>query len=248
MPGRAATRKCRFDGCDQKAVVGLWLCDQHLTARTQCTKIIRRLLEDGSTIEQRCSKVARQGTILCGHHSSKRSVEIQNATRAVLGMRTLAKPFEGDLNPLTAFEGEFRRTYGRILWLEDQIQQLSAEELIWGKTKQEEICATEFSGTNTTYESRVHQWELMLRWERQHFLDLEKLWITAKLDQAKLNMMRDHIAYTYSKAIELARMLGFDPNSDSTREILMRLFASDQNDPKGDHSGDDRRRSIPTAR
>ena len=121
---------------------------------------------------------------------------------------------------------EFRRTYGRILWLEGQIAGFEDEnELIWGKTEEQHVNAAEYPGTNTTYGARIHVYEEMLRWERRHFLELTKVWLRANLDERKLSMMREHISYTYTKIIEAARLLGHDPADPQVRDTLKSLFA-----------------------
>lgn len=234
MPGHAAGRVCRVAGCESLAVKGAWLCTEHLDGRVRCSKMLTEVAADGTEYTRQCKNAAMRGTTTCKRHSGKKSRDVAIRAEAESAMRKFVTPYEGDIDPITMFEVEFRRTFGRITWLEDQIGRLGDGELIFGVTKVEEVRATEFTGTNTTSEARIHQYEEMLRWERKHLLDLEKLWIGAKLDQQKLNLMRDTITYTYTKVIEVARMLGHDPESDETREILARLFA------EGAQRGDDR--------
>lgn len=156
-------------------------------------------------------------------------MEVSQRTAALGAMQRFVQPYTGAIDYVSVFEEEVRRTYGRILWLEEQIAGLEDEkQLVWGITKQESIHASEFSGTNTTYEARINVFEEMLRWERKHMLELEKVWIRANLDEKKLAVMRSHIDYTYSKIIDAAKALGHDPDDPATRDVLMGLFRHQQ--------------------
>ena len=151
--------------------------------------------------------------------------EVSQRTAALTAMQRFVQPFQGELDPITAFESEFRRTVGRILWLEEQIAAFESEQdLIWGKVREEQVNAAEFAGTNKTYEARIHVFEEMLRWERKHFLDMEKVWIGAKLDERRLTLMQSQINYTYGLCVKLALALGHDPADPGTRTIIGRLF------------------------
>lgn len=222
-------RKCKVEGCDRDAVRGAFLCTLHLGEKRRCEGRVREYDERGNIISDRqCKRSAKPGLTVCHDHggSGPKSMEVSMRTAALTTMQRFVRPYSGQLDPVTAFEEEFRRTYGRIKWLEEQIAGLEDEkDLIWGMTRQEEVTATEFAGTNSTYEARIHVYEEMLRWERKHFLDLEKVWIRANLDEKKLQVMRNHIDYTYVKMLEAARALGHDPDNPEVREVLMGLFA-----------------------
>lgn len=240
----ARTKICKIDGCDEPVVPGTFMCLPHSQERRRCEGRVREIDPDTGEVlaERRCKKAARPGLTVCRWHggSGPRSEAASSRTAALSAMQRFVKPYEGDLDPISAFEAEFRRTYGRIQWLEGQLGALEDErDLIWGQTKEERVNAAEFAGTNKTYEARIHVYEEMLRWERKHFLEMEKIWIKAGLEEKKLNLMRDHITYTYSKVLEAARALGFDPHEPETRDILMRLFT--------DHADEGGPRAIPTA-
>lgn len=236
MPGRTP-KVCRRIGCETLAVKGAWLCQEHLGDRVRCEFRINETAEDGHKYTRQCKSNALKGTTFCQKHSGKKAREISFKTEALTRMQEFAKPYEGDMDPISIFEMEFRRTVGRIVWLEAELSLLDKQDLIWGKTKEEEINAGSGEyftrGTNVTYEAKIHGFEDMLRWERKHLIDLEKVWIGAKLDQQKLNLMRDQITYTFTKAIEVARMLGHDPDAESTRQVLMAVFGSDSSDQAG---------------
>lgn len=141
-------------------------------------------------------------------------------------MQRFVQPYQGDLDFVSAFEGEFRRTYSRILWLEERIAGLAEErDLIWGMSKEEHISASEFAGTNKTYEAKTHIYEDMLWKERKHMLEMVKLWVKAGIEEQKIGAIKRYMEFTYTKVNEAARALGHDPADPEVRERLMRLFA-----------------------
>lgn len=149
-------------------------------------------------------------------------------------MEQFATPYRGNLDPLGVFEDEFRRTYGRILWLQDRIGDLKDEkDLIWGVTKEERIGASEFVGTNKTYEARIHVWEEMLRWERKHLLELTKVWVAAKLDTKRLEILREQVDYTKVLIIRALTAFGHDITEPETRAILSRVFEDERQEEAG---------------
>ena len=136
-------------------------------------------------------------------------------------MQRFVRPYEGDLNPITAFEMEFRRTLGRIAWYDEQLALLASEEdLIWGRTKKERIGAGEFTGVNTTYEARVNILEEMQRWERKHLLDLEKVWINAGLEQERLSMLKAYSTRVRTYIERAFEALGLDLSDPRVLDAL----------------------------
>lgn len=224
-------KPCAKDGCETPHLPGALFCGEHLSEKRQCEGRVRITDPDTGEVldERRCRKPAKRGLSVCESHggTAPRLTAISERTGALSAMQRFVQPYAGDLNPITAFEMEFRRTYGRILWLEEQIAAFTDEkDLIFGLTKEERVMATEFTGTNRTYEARIHVYEEMLRWERTHFLRLESLWIKANLKEQELTMMRGHIEYTYRKVMDIVRALGHDPGDPGVHTILEAAFTT----------------------
>lgn len=227
MPRKAAP--CKTEGCDTPHLPGALFCGEHLSDYRQCTEMVKVSDPDTGEVveERRCRRPASKGLSVCEAHGGRapRLKAISARTDALSAMQRFVRPYEGDLNPITAFEMEYRRTYGRILWLEQQIGAFEDEKtLIWGLTKAERITASEFAGTNKTYEARIHVYEEMLRWERKHFLALTQTWIKANLKEQELTMMRGHIEYTYKKVMDVTRALGHDPADPAIHAVLEAAF------------------------
>lgn len=220
--------KCRIEGCDKPRIDGAFLCSEHVAGKRRCEGKVRLLDDDGVLLgERQCKRSALPGLTVCASHggNSPKGKVVSEHARAVTAMQRFVQPYTGNLDPISAFEAEFRRTYGRILWLEDQIAGLEDErDLIWGLAKEERITAGEFPGTNRTYEARIHVFEDMLRWERKHLLELEKVYIRANLDERRLGIMRQYIEGTYASVINLVRSLGHDTADPAVRDKIRRMF------------------------
>lgn len=201
--------------CEYPAISQAYFCTRHIGEPHQC-RMKRR-----STGEQ-CRQTARKGTIYCAPHG--RSPYAKKASERALvltQMQRFVKPYEGDIDPLSAFEMEFRRTLGRIAWYDEQLALLGSErDLIWGVTKEEHVGAAEFAGTNTTYEAKANLLLELQNWERKHLLDMEKVWIGAKLDEQKLNLMRRYVESAYTAVVKAVKILGLDPGDPKVQEAL----------------------------
>jgi hypothetical protein len=125
-----------------------------------------------------------------------------------------------EANPVTAFETEFRRTLGRIRWYDEELSRMEVKDLTWGMSKEENIGATEFSGVNRTYEAKasaIH--ELQFR-ERQHLIAMEKIWLGAKFEQAKLDMQRAYVTQLDSALEDILTALGHKVSDPTVRQVV----------------------------
>lgn len=129
---------------------------------------------------------------------------------------------------MTGFLFRYRLLQARRRYLSEKIKQLFDEDensLVWGTTKQEDVNATEFGGTNTTYEAKlsVHvQWEFLVIKELH---DMEKTWIAAKLDVRKLEIEAATVERLDEAIVTMLRLLGKDPNEPETRQIVREALA-----------------------
>lgn len=216
------SKPCMQDGCTDARVddgtTRFDFCSRHLSEPRRCAKTRTK---DGKV--QRCKNPARRGLRFCSTHAGRKDRQDAKVAKAkaLTDMQRFVKPYDGDVDPVSVFEAEFRRTLGRIKWYDEQLARLaSAEDLIWGLTKEEQIMASETPGSNKTYEARVNMIEQLQFKERRHLLDMEKVWITAKLDERKLNLMKRYVETSYVAMIETLTRLGLDPADKKVRDVL----------------------------
>lgn len=222
-------RICKIENCDSPSVKNAFLCAEHMGDKRRCEGRVRTYDEHTGEVlsDRQCKRSARPGNTTCTSHgaNSPKATESAKKAQALSAMERFVAPYAGSLDPYSAFEAEYRRTYGRIVWLEAQIANLADEnDLIWGKTREEHLGATEFSGTNTTYEARIHVWEDMLRWERRHLLDLTKVALKADIEKARLGMMQRAVESTYTATVRLLTDLGLDTADPLVRDKIRRMF------------------------
>lgn len=141
----------------------------------------------------------------------------------VSAMRRFVTPIAADdveANPLHAFEMEFRRTVARIRYFDDAIAELSEDNLASGETKREEINATEFAGTNITYEKQLNVFIRAQTEERKHLVTMTKIWIDAKLDTRKLEIESQKILLLDHAITNVLTKLGHNVLDAEVRGIV----------------------------
>ena len=223
---------CREENCDEMALDRAVYCGKHVGQRRRCKKT-REV--DGRT--QRCKKSALIGLDVCEKHGGRFPQSAAQSKRAVAlsAMQKFVRPYEGHLDPLTAFEMEYRRTLGWIAWYDEQLAGLADEkDLIWGVTKHEKGTSGGGDGRDgvvnvKTYEARVNILEEMQRWERKHLLDLSKVWINAGLEQKRLDMLGTYLGKVQKMLERALEHLGLDLNDPKVKEAI--LAVDPDNDP-----------------
>lgn len=223
---------CREEGCDRPPLDMASFCAVHIDTQRRC-----KATKPGSGGSVRCRKTALRGLEVCEKHGGRLPAARAKSEKAIVlsDMKRFVVPYEGELDPIYVFEMEFRRTLGRIAWLEEQVGNLAeAKDLVWGVTKTERVNAAEFTGTNTTEEARVNTFEEMLRWERTHLMAMEKLWIAAKLDTARLTLMRTYVAESKRLVLAALKALGVDMNDPDVRSIVAKAFEAAPHLPSRD--------------
>lgn len=174
---------------------------------------------------ERCKNPRMVGLRVCLAHGGrgKNARAKSRRIKAEAIMQKFVTPIAEDhalANPIAAFEWEFRRTIGRIEFCDEMIAKLTPKDVVSGITKVERINASEYPGTNETWESAVNTWvELQFR-ERQHLLAMEKIWIAAKLDTKKLQIQQEFVLQLNSVITNSLRALGLDPTDPIVRNTI----------------------------
>lgn len=222
--------QCMVEDCDQPRAKGVHVCGDHLLQTLRCTGRVKLYAETDQDHllppigDRRCRNAAVKGGVRCRAHGG--GGKIATRGKVLTDMQKYVQPYEGPIDPLTAFEDEFRFTWGRILWLRDRIGSIKDEkDLYYGLVKEERINATEFTGTNRTYEARIHPYEEQLRWERTKLDKMTAMWLKAGIEQERLSVTKAYVSETYELLMETVRMCGLDPDDPVVHERLLRLIS-----------------------
>jgi hypothetical protein len=137
-----------------------------------------------------CERLAPMDEVLCLKHKSEAkknpSIAFSNWAEEFITPEPGNSPL---LNPIAALEWEYARTIGRIKFYDARLAALREErELWWGKTREESITASEYTGLNTTYEARENMILTLQGEERTRLERLTKLWIDTKFEAARLEV------------------------------------------------------------
>lgn len=91
------------------------------------------------------------------------------------------------LDPFSLLLWEIRRSGARIEWFDRKIDEIEEEKSIWwGITKSEVIGASEFAGTNKTYEARENVLVKMQNEERKRLQTLRDEWQNNRFEALKI--------------------------------------------------------------
>lgn len=176
--------------------------------------------------EQRCKNPKMIGLDFCRRHGgqfegNRRKSEKAKAIRAMQNFVTPIAADDPEADVIYSFEMEYRRTVAKIRFCDEMIGKLTDEkDLVWGKTKKEAKTATEFQGIDITYESRMNTWYEMQMRERKHLLEMQKIWIAAKLDSRRLQISQQYVILLDTAITKSLTRLGLDPTNPEIRQVV----------------------------
>lgn len=108
------------------------------------------------------------------------------ALMTVEAVATYGSPI--DTTPEQALLAEVHRTAGHVAWLRTKVGELADDDLVWGRTKVEDVGASEFTGTNTTEAAAVNVWLDLYQRERKHLVDVCKTAIAAGIAERQVRL------------------------------------------------------------
>ena len=164
----------------------------------KCTHIYRDSpkAREKDRVGQRCGKWQVNGTPFCEFHGGNNSRTIEKAQREKFedeirreapGFTDMWAEDHALLDPFSILLWEIRRSGARIEWFDAKIRAFQEEKSIWwGISKREEIGATEFAGTNRTYEARENVLVKMQNEERKRLSDLRNQWQNDRFEAARV--------------------------------------------------------------
>lgn len=131
------------------------------------------------------------------------------------------------LDPFSLLLWEIRRSGARIEWFDRKLDELKDEKsLWWGMTKREVVGASEFAGTNKTYEARENVLVKMQNEERKRLQALRDEWQNNRFEAAKIAGYGAFRAST--RALIAAFLDGFslDPSDPEVQAVLRAALAT----------------------
>jgi hypothetical protein len=131
------------------------------------------------------------------------------------------------LDPFSLLLWEIRRCGWRIEWYDAKIRHLDEEKDIWwGITREEEVGAAEFAGTNRIYEARENVLVKMQNEERKRLFDLTKEWQGQKFEAARIAGMGAFATAARTMVMRLSEELGIDLSDPEVQGIIERVLTS----------------------
>lgn len=143
-----------------------------------------------------CTNWTMRGQTVCYTHGgaapqnrkkAARKMAQEAARQAVI---TFGLPRE--IAPEQALLEEIARTAGHIDWLGGIIADLQQDELVWGKSKSEDVGASEFTGTNVTEQAAPNVWLELYQKERAHLVNVCKAAISAGIEERRVKLAEAH--------------------------------------------------------
>lgn len=192
----------------------------------RCVRIVFDRDNDGQKLEtkHRCKNPRMVGVTVCNIHGKQKVMrDKSNKAKAVNAMTRFVTPISADdpeADVIYGFEVEYRRTVGRIRFCDEQMAKLKPKDLTFGVTKVEKKSATEFAGVDETYEAAINMWYQMQFAERKHLLDMQKVWIGAKLDSKRLEIQTHYVVMLDAVITKSLKRLGLDSESPEIRQVI----------------------------
>lgn len=187
----------------------------------------------------RCGAAAVNETPFCKFHGGNsqqvidkyRNERFEEAVRqerdAATGFTDLWPESHHLLDPFSLLLWDIRRAGSRIEWFDAQIARLEEEKSIWwGLTKSEEIGASEFAGTNKTYEARENVLVKMQNEERKRLKDLRDQWQDNRFSAAKIAGYGAFRASTTAAIRAIATEFELDLEDEAVQRRLRRALES----------------------
>lgn len=147
-------------------------------------------------VGKRCGLLRINGTERCKFHggatprviAKARERRFEAEQRSNLERFTDIWPSSHELlDPFSLMLWEVRRCAARIEWFDERLRELHEErDLWWGETKREKVGASEFVGTNKTFEAREHVILRMQAQERDRLNRLTKEWAEQRFEAARI--------------------------------------------------------------
>lgn len=120
-----------------------------------------------------------------------------------------------DISPTDALLEEVRWSAGHVAYLRGEVQKLTRDELVWGRTKREDHGATEFPGINETEQAVPNAMLELYYRERKHYLDVCKSAIAAGIEERRVRLAESQGALLAEVIKAILDDLGLTPEQSA---------------------------------
>ncbi|QFG09625.1 hypothetical protein HYQ00_gp81 [Arthrobacter phage TripleJ] len=159
------------------------------------------------------------GATRCGRHGGKapqvkaaaeRRIAEQEAKEQVTkAVRTLGLPV--DVDPGKALLDEIHWTAGHVAWLREKVQELEADELVWGKEKHEDGVGPQGVVDVTTEKAAPSVWYDLYLKEREHLAKVCALALRAGIEERRVKLAENQGLLVADVIRRILNALGLTP-------------------------------------
>lgn len=171
-----------------------------------------------------CANPPMHGQARCRMHGGATPVARAAAARrqqeAELQQAVTTFGARRDVTPEEGLIEQLQWTAGHVEWLLQQVQALSPEALIWGRTSEVSKEATEFPGVDTTREAAPNMWLSLYERFQKHYLALIDLALKHKLDERRMRLAERDGREVATAIRDILVALGHDVTDPALLQIV----------------------------
>jgi hypothetical protein len=148
---------------------------------------------------ERCRRPPIAGGTVCRVHggaagsvkaaAAKRQAEAAAAAELGRAMVTLGLPV--DVDPAKALLDEIAVTYGHVQWLRGKVQELGAEDLVWGRTQTDQGVGPQGPVDTATEKAAPNVWYQLYMTEREHLVKVSAAALRAGIEERRIKIAED---------------------------------------------------------
>lgn len=169
------------------------------------------------------------GASRCGRHGGKApqvkaAADRRLATAAAQdqmerAVRTLGLPI--DIDPGKALLDEIHWTAGHVAWLRDKVQEIEAEQLVWGKTQTDQGVGPQGPVDTTTEKAGPSVWYELYMKEREHLAKVCALALKAGIEERKVKLAESQGLLVADVIRRILGALGLTPEQQQLVPVIV---------------------------
>jgi hypothetical protein len=163
--------------------------------------------------------------------AARRVAEAAAQEQMVKAVRTLGLPI--DVDPGKALLDEIHWTAGHVAWLREKVQELEADDLVWGKTQHDDGVGPQGVVDVTTEKAAPSVWYELYMKERDHLAKVCALALRAGIEERKVKLAESQGALVADVIRRILAALGLTPEQQAlVPQIVpeqLRLLAAGNN-------------------